>query len=270
MVTTRRNGNNGHHAVVDALEARMRHHPLHFVLVDPEKVQKEPATARRLGGMAARAGCDALLVGGSTGLTPPSVAAAIEGLRAGFGGPILLFPSSTRALAPNADGILFLSLLNSRSRRFIVGEQVRGAAAVKRFNIDVIPTAYLIVEPGRRAGQVGRADPLPRARPAVAGDYALAAQLLGMRWVYLEAGSGASKPVPPELVSRVRASVDLPLVVGGGVRTAAQARALVRAGASAIVTGTAVERSAHPASLLHSLAEAIHHGANGWSNGRGH
>lgn len=234
------------------MEAR----PLHFVLVDPDKAQNGAAT--NLGRSAARADCDALLVGGSTGLTPASVARTVEALRAEFPGPILLFPSGTRALSPNADGILFLSLLNSRSRRFIVGEQVRGAEAIHQFGIEPIPTAYLIVAPGRRAGLVGRATPLSREHPSAAARYALAAQMLGMRWIYLEAGSGADQPVPPGLVAKVRASVPLPLLVGGGVRTPAQARALVEAGASAVVTGTAVERSSDPEPLLRSLADAIH------------
>ncbi|MEM3086295.1 MAG: geranylgeranylglyceryl/heptaprenylglyceryl phosphate synthase [Halobacteria archaeon] len=257
-----KNGNG--HGLVSFLERRMARKALHFVLVDPDKARN--GEAARVARAAAAAGSDALLVGGSTGLTPVSVARTVESLRAEFSGPILLFPSSTRAFSPNADGILFLSLLNSRSRRFIVGEQVRGAEAIRRSGVEPIPTAYLIVAPGRRAGRVGRATPLPRERPSAAARYALAAQMLGMRWVYLEAGSGADQPVPPGLVSRVRASVDLPLLVGGGVRTPAQARALVEAGASAVVTGTAVERAADPAPLLQGFARAIH----GASHGPGH
>ncbi len=254
MAATLTNGNG--HGLLSLIEKRMVDRPLHFVLVDPDKARNGAAT--RLGRAASRAGCDVLLVGGSTGLTPASVARTVEALRAEFPGPILLFPSGTRALSPNADGILFLSLLNSRSRRFIVGEQVRGAEAIHHFGIETIPTAYLIVEPGRRAGLVGRATPLPRARPSAAARYALAAEMLGMRWIYLEAGSGADQPVPPGLVAKVRASVSLPLLVGGGVRTPAQARALVEAGASAVVTGTAVERSSDPEPLLRGLADAIH------------
>lgn len=254
MAATLSNGNG--HGLAARLEKRMERRPLHFVLVDPDKARNGAAT--RLGRAAARAGSDVLLVGGSTGLTPASVARTVAALKAEFPGPILLFPSGTRALSPNADGILFLSLLNSRSRRFIVGEQVRSAEAIHRFGIETIPTAYLIVAPGRRAGKVGRATPLPRERPSAAVRYALAAEMLGMRWIYLEAGSGADEPVPEGLVAHVRSSVALPLLVGGGVRTPVQARALVEAGASGVVTGTAVERASDPGPLLQELADAIH------------
>ena len=114
--------------------------------------------------------------------------------------------------------------------------------------------AYLVVEPGMRAGEVGRADPIPRSDPEAAVGYALAAQMLGMKLVYLEAGSGAPEPVPAAMIRAVRGAVDIPLVVGGGIRTAEAAGAVARAGADIVVTGTVVERAKDGETLRRIIA----------------
>jgi phosphoglycerol geranylgeranyltransferase len=116
--------------------------------------------------------------------------------------------------------------------------------------------AYLIVEPGMRAGQVGEADPISRSKPEDAVEWALAAQYMGMRLVYLEAGSGAPTPAPPAVIRAVKAAIEIPLIVGGGIRTPAAAAAVAKAGADILVTGTVVEQMKN-AATLRDIVEAV-------------
>jgi len=116
---------------------------------------------------------------------------------------------------------------------------------------------YIIVAPGMKVGEVGQADVIPRDSPKTAVAYALAAQYLGMKYVYLEAGSGAPEPVPEEMIRAVRSAIDVPLLVGGGIRDAETAARVKGAGASIVVTGTVVEEG-HSMSRLQGIIEAIH------------
>ncbi len=212
-----------------------------MTLLDPDK--QSAADAGRLAAEAATGGTDAIMVGGSTGVTQEKVDATVLAIKKAARLPTILFPASAANLSRHADALYFMSLLNSRDPRLIVGEQRRAAPVVKAWGLETIPMAYLVVEPGMRAGQVGRADPIPRASPQTAVEYALAAQMLGMRLVYLEAGSGAPEPVPGPMIQAVRAAIDIPLIVGGGIRTAEAAGEVARAGADIVVTGTVVERA---------------------------
>jgi phosphoglycerol geranylgeranyltransferase len=225
--------------VYEYLLERRAKAPLHMTLLDPDKQTAEEAGT--LAGHAAKAGTDAIMVGGSTGVTQTKVDDTILAIKGAAGVPVILFPASAANLSPHADAIYFMSLLNSRDPRFIVGEQRIAAGAIRAWDLETIPMAYLVVEPGMRAGQVGHADLLPRTNPTLAVQYALAAQMLGMKLVYLEAGSGAPEPVPASLVRAVKAAVSIPVIAGGGIRAPEAAAALARAGADVIVTGTIVE-----------------------------
>jgi phosphoglycerol geranylgeranyltransferase len=142
-----------------------------------------------------------------------------------------------------ADAIFFMSLLNSSTPRFLIRAQSKGAPSVKRFKLEPIPLGYLVVGDSKTAvSSVGRANRISYSKPELAAAYALAAQYLGMRFVYLEAGSGAGHPVETGMVEKVSSVLDIPVIVGGGIRTPDQARALAKAGASAIVTGTLLEQ----------------------------
>jgi len=226
--------------VYETLLERRKRSRLHMTLLDPDKQSAEEAGA--LAGQAARFGTDAIMVGGSTGVTQDQVDATVLAIKKATEVPVILFPASAANLSRYADALYFMSLLNSRDPRLIVGEQRRAAPRVKAWGLEAIPMAYLVVEPGMRAGEVGRAEPIPRSKPEVAVEYALAAQLLGMRLVYLEAGSGAPEPVPAAMVRAVREAIDVPLLVGGGIRTPEAAASLARAGADIVVTGTVVEQ----------------------------
>jgi phosphoglycerol geranylgeranyltransferase len=151
-----------------------------------------------------------------------------------------------------------MSLLNSRSTSYIVENQVLGAPLVLRYGLEPLPMAYIIVEPGGTVGFVGDARAIPREKPEIAAAYALAGKYLGMRMVYLEAGSGAETPVTTGMVRAVKHVLgDTLLVVGGGIRSGAAAAEIVKAGADLIVTGTAVEKSEDVTSFVLEVTRAI-------------
>ncbi|HYM41074.1 MAG TPA: geranylgeranylglyceryl/heptaprenylglyceryl phosphate synthase [Thermoplasmata archaeon] len=240
--------------VYESLLERRVQARLHMTLLDPDKQSADEAG--RIAGGAARSGTDAIMIGGSTGVTQEKVDATVLAIKAAAHVPTILFPASAANLSRHADALYFMSLLNSRDPRLTVGEQRRAAPVVKKWGLETIPMAYLVVEPGMRAGEVGRADPIPRSEPQVAVEYALAAQMLGMKLVYLEAGSGAPEPVPAAMIRAVREALDIPLVVGGGIRTAEAAGTVARAGADIVVTGTVVERS-KDGETLRRIIEAV-------------
>lgn len=225
-----------------------------MTLLDPDK--QTPDDAGALAEEASDAGTDAIMVGGSTGVTQDRVDRTVLAIKGAAKVPVILFPASASNLSPHADAVYFMSLLNSKDPRFIIGEQRIGAGVVKAWGLETIPMAYLVVEPGMRAGEVGRADLLPRSNPTLAIQYALAAEMLGMKLVYLEAGSGAPEPVPASLVRAVRSALGIPVVVGGGIRSPDAAAAVARAGADVVVTGTIVE-VARGGSALRRIVEAV-------------
>ena len=221
------------------LRAELEGGPLHFTLIDPEKSGGEDAATIARGAVAV--GSHAILLGGSTGITRERMGAAASAIRRSVKVPTIIFPEGPGSLAPEADAVLFMSLLNSRDLDRVVRAHARAAPAVRAMGLEAIPMGYLVIAPGMRVGEVGQADPVPRDEPATAAGYALAAEMLGMRLVYLEAGSGAPSPVPTELVRAVRRAVGIPLIVGGGIRSGTEARKLLEAGADILVTGTVTE-----------------------------
>src|SRR6266704_594158 len=240
--------------VYESILERRRAGRLHMTLLDPDK-----QTAKEAAGLAAdagRAGTDAIMVGGSTGVTQDKVDGTVLAIKEAIRVPVILFPASAANLSPHADALYFMSLLNSRDPRLIVGEQRLAAPIVKAWGLETIPMAYLVVEPGMRAGEIGDAELISRKTPTVAVQYALAAQMLGMKLVYLEAGSGAPEPVPAKVIRAVREAIDIPLVVGGGIRTPDDAKAVAKAGADVVVTGTIVE-VAREGDALRRIIEAV-------------
>jgi len=172
--------------------------------------------------------------------------------------PVILFPASAAGLCENADAVFFMSLLNSRSPSYLIENQVLGAPLVLRYRLEALPMAYIIIEPGGTVGYVGDARLIPRKKPELALAYALAGKYLGMRLVYLEAGSGADSPVPASIVAQVKRLLgDVLVIVGGGIRSGRAAAELVAAGADLIVTGTAVEKSQDVASFIFELTSSI-------------
>ncbi len=235
------------------LDARLRRGPLHFTLIDPEK--SDAAQAAGLARGAVAAGSDAILLGGSTGISPERMGAAARAVRAAVPVPAIIFPEGPGSISPDADALLFMSLLNSRSPELVIRSQARAAEAIRRLGIETLALGYLVVAPGMRVGEVGRADLLDRSDLAGARGYALAAEMFGMRFVYLEAGSGAPAPVPEAMVRAVREVLSVPLVVGGGIRSGADAGRILDAGARILVTGTVAEEHGVEGALAEILME---------------
>ncbi|MCE4624821.1 MAG: geranylgeranylglyceryl/heptaprenylglyceryl phosphate synthase [Desulfurococcales archaeon] len=218
----------------------------HFTLIDPDKTT--PEEAGKLARFAAEAGTDAILVGGSIGVYEPVLSDTVKSIKESSGLPVILFPGNLNGLTPEADAVLFMSMLNSDDPYYISGVQMQAAPIVLRLGLEPLPTAYIIVGYGGAAGYVGRARPIPYEKPELAAAYALAAAMMGMRLIYLEAGSGAPKPVPPEAVSLARklverSGLEARIIVGGGVRRPETARTIAKAGAHILVTGNLVEEN---------------------------
>ena len=237
------------------LDAIARNGAAHLTLVDPAK--QSPKIAGEMASSAAAAGSDGIMVGGSTRGGGKLLDDTVLEIKKTVNLPVILFPASEAGINRHADAIFFMSMLNSRDPYFITGAQRRGAPLVKRFGLETLPIAYLLVEPGGTAGRVGKADLIPRTKPELAVAYALAAQYIGMRFIYLEAGSGAAVPVPTNMVRAVRKATQTTLIVGGGIRTSNVAKECVRAGAEIIVTGTLVEQAKDRVAKIREMVKAI-------------
>ncbi len=215
---------------------------LHFTLIDPEKTL--PKEAAEIASKAVEAGSDAILVGGSIGVSEADVDSVVKSVKKTVKEPVILFPGNVTGVSKYADAIFFMSLLNSDDPYFIVGAQVLGSVIVRKYGLEALPTAYIILGEGGAAGYIGRARPIPVNKPEIAAAYALAASMMGMRFIYFERGSGAPEPVPPEVIyySKKILPKDTFLIVGGGIRTVEDAKKIASSKPNAIVTGTIIER----------------------------
>jgi phosphoglycerol geranylgeranyltransferase len=211
-----------------------------FVLIDSEVSHLE--ASNKLAKDVEKIGASAILVGGSSATDQIEMAQVVKGIKKGIKIPIILFPGNVTGVVPEADAILFSSLMNSENPYFITQAQALGASSVLKFGLEPLPTAYLVIGEGTSAWFIGSARGIPFEKPKIAAAYALAAQFLGMRFVYLEAGSGAKSSVTPEMVQTVRCTFNGFLIVGGGIKDVKTAQNLVKAGADALVIGTFLEK----------------------------
>lgn len=228
---------------------------IHLTLMDPEK--EDPRSASEKARESERGGTTAIMIGGSTASSTSHVDDIVKAIKKQSAVPVILFPSNVTGISKYADAIWFMSLLNSSNQYFITGVQALGAPLVKRYNLEPISMGYLIVGDGGAAAFIGQANPIPYNHPEIAVIYALAAQYLGMHFVYLEAGSGVKQPVPSEMIQLVRKSVSVPLIVGGGLRSSESVQKAVKAGADAIVTGTVLENASSIEAKIRELVQCI-------------
>jgi phosphoglycerol geranylgeranyltransferase len=245
----------------------------HAILIDPAGQSPEVAAKRAIA--AVNAGSQMILVGGSSDTDGANVNTTVLAIKEGLelvlwassqdsvagGGnwkaPVVLFPQGSSALSPAADAITFMMLMNSTDPRFLIGEQTLGAPFVKKANIKPIPMGYVICEPGGKAGEVGKADLVLSSETDRVAALAMAAECFGFSLFYLEAGSGAATPVDPKLIRTARASCNLTLVVGGGIRDGKAARTAAEAGADWIITGNIAEEFDDADELQRTLAALI-------------
>jgi phosphoglycerol geranylgeranyltransferase len=242
----------------------------HITLIDPDKQSPEVAANRAL--VAVECGTSAIFVGGSTNTGNDLVHATCQAIQEAlelrifaasqhpdaneemWNVPVILFPGGAHAMSSRADGILFMMLMNSRSRRFLIEEQLTGAPLIDQYGIKPIPTGYIVCAPGGKVGEVGDAELIQSSDLKAVSAYCKTAEMYGFSTIYLEAGSGASSPVHVELIQAAKASSKCTLIVGGGIRTSEQLLAAANAGADYIVTGTITEEH----DSLESLREQLH------------
>lgn len=220
--------------------SRKKKGALLFVLIDSENDGKNSAS--QLAKDAEKSGASIILVGGSSATDQIAMAETVKSIKRSVKIPVILFPGNVTGVVPGADAILFSSLLNSDNPYFISQAQALGAPNVLRFGLEPLPTAYIIIGESTTVWHVGSARTIPFDKPSLAAMYALSAQFMGMRFVYLEAGSGAKSNVRPEMVAAVRKLFKGFLIVGGGIRNTHTAGEIVKAGADAIVIGTFIEK----------------------------
>ncbi len=241
--------------IAEGIIKKAKKKPLHFSLLDPDK--QSPKEAGSLAKIATEAGSSAIMVGGSTLSSQKQVDEAVKSIKENTDLPVILFPSGAKFLSKYADAVFFMSLLNSRNLDYVIREHVKGAPFVKLSGLEPISMGYVIVEPGMTAGRIGEADLVKKDDIETAVGYALAAQYLGMKFFYLEAGSGATYPVSNEMIAAVKKNINVPLLIGGGIRDEKTAREKARAGANIIITGTTLEKEKNLKQALSDIIDAI-------------
>ncbi len=211
---------------------------IHITLIDlcpPEGVMT-PSLASHLAHEAESSQTAAIMLGGSSLVLTSHLDEVAKEVKKTVKIPVILFPNNVTGISKYADAIWFMSLLNSSDPYFLTGAQVLGAPIISKFGLEPIPLGYIVVGTGGSVGVIGRVSPIPCDKCELAAAHALAAQYFGMRFVYLEAGSGAREPVPKGMIEAVKKLIDIPLIVGGGVKMGGQAREAVEAGADVIIT----------------------------------
>jgi phosphoglycerol geranylgeranyltransferase len=225
-------------------------------LLDSENIS--PSQAASIAARVENCGAKAILVGGSTAVDQIELEEVVRTIKSSVTSPVILFPGNVTGVSPSADAIFFSCLMNSDNPYFITEAQALGALAIRKYNLEAIPMAYLIVGDGGAAGFVGRAKGIPPNKPSLAAMYALAAEYFGMRFVYLEAGSGADGRVSQAMISAVRKVYAGTLIVGGGITSPEAASLASSAGADIVVVGTMLE-SGNFDSVLAAICRTVSH-----------
>ncbi len=228
----------------------------YLILIDPDKTdeKKLPEFIRH----ATDAGVDGFLVGGSL-IMDNSFHHCIRTIKNNTNVPVIIFPGNVQQVSNEADAILFLSLISGRNPEYLIGSHVVAAPMIKKIGLETIPTAYLLIESGKTTSAefMSNTKPLPRHKPDIAVAHSLAAEYLGFKMLYLEAGSGAENSVPEEIIHAISQHTSLPLIVGGGITSPEIARKKVEAGAKFIVTGNVLEKNGEK-DFIKEFVSAIH------------
>jgi len=222
------------------------------ILIDPDK-----STSKQVEEIAAfsnDAGVDSFFIGGSL-ITNNHMDACITALKKSTSIPVVIFPGSTMQINPNADAILFLSLISGRNAEMLIGKHVIAAPYIRSTSLEVIPTGYMLIGCGRptAVSYMSNSLPIPNDKDDIALCTAIAGEMLGLKMIYMDAGSGADHHVSLTMIEKVKKNISVPLIIGGGINSAEKASEIYNAGADMIVVGNAVEKNQ---SLIRSLAEA--------------
>jgi phosphoglycerol geranylgeranyltransferase len=218
------------------------------VLIDPDQ---DSDSVVKIAQLCRKTEVDFIFVGGSL-VSAGILSDTILQIRENYSGPVYIFPGNEFMVDALADGILFLSLLSGRNPEYLIGKQIVAAPMLVHSGLDIVPTAYLLIDGGRETSvsYISNTKPIPSDKPDIASATALAGKMLGMQCIYMDAGSGAIRHIPARMIAKVRKDVQLPLIIGGGIRQAETALELYKAGADVLVIGNGAEEN-------HDLIQAI-------------
>lgn len=233
------------------LKKKQQGKKLFAVLIDPDKFQSTEVVQR-----AEAAQADFILVGGSL-LATGNFEQCIDSIKKSTSLPVIIFPGNNLQISSQADAILLLSLISGRNPEFLIGKHVIAAPHLKLSKLEIIPTGYLLIDSGKStsASYISNTVPIPHDKVDIAMCTALAGEMLGLKLIYLDAGSGALTPVSRKMIKEVRAQLQVPLIVGGGIRTAEAAITACEAGADMIVVGNAIEKDPD---IIETISKAVH------------
>lgn len=222
------------------IEAKFQGRKLLSILLDPDKIDWD--NLNRLTQKINTSSATHLLIGGSQ-VFSDKIDDLILDLKKQCRLPVILFPGNPSQISLHADGILFLSLLSGRNADFLIGHQTKAAPVLKSSSLEIIPTGYILIESGHETAvaKVSKTTPMALDNPREILHTAQAGEMLGKKLIYLEAGSGAQNPIPPKIVSLVSKNINIPLIVGGGIRSQSGIQRAFDAGADMVVIGTAFE-----------------------------
>jgi putative glycerol-1-phosphate prenyltransferase len=231
-------------------ESRRKGKKLFAVLIDPDKFCIDVI------GEANKFKADFIFVGGSQ-VKKENFHRCVDSIRSKTNIPIVLFPGSREQISEKADAILLLSLISGRNPDYLIGEHIRAAQRLKKSKLEIIPTGYILIGGGKKISiqAVTHTSPIKISDKNLIVSTAIAGELLGMKMIYLEAGSGTKTPLPPSIIKAVRKNISLHILTGGGITSPDKALACCKAGADVIVVGNAIEKDT---SLVGKIANAIH------------
>jgi len=223
------------------------------ILIDPDNLstQEVSTTVEKVN----EAKADYIFIGGSV-LVTDQLDSCIQTAKANSDIPIVLFPGSPLQISRHADAILLLSLISGRNPELLIGHHVIAAPHLKSSKLEVIPTGYLLIDGGKptTVSYISHTAPIPHDKGDIAMCTAMAGEMLGMKLIYLDAGSGAAQPISPNMISKVRSEVNVPIIVGGGINNPERAYQACQAGADLVVVGNAVEKDPH---LILDISAAV-------------
>lgn len=227
------------------------------VLIDPDKLDSESLLSTI--SICNSCNVDFILYGGSLLHEPAQFELYLAEIKNHTQIPVLLFPGNSMQVSKHADGILLLSLISGRNPEYLIGQHVIAAPYLKESGIEILPTGYILIESGKATtvSYISNTTPIPSDKPEIAACTALAGEMLGLKMIYLDAGSGAQNCIPKEVISKVKKAISAPLIIGGGINTIEKAIDVFNAGADIIVIGNAAEKSPELIKQIKTAISAI-------------
>jgi len=225
------------------------------VLIDPDKVV-DAGQLQHLINLANENCVDFFFVGGSL-ITTTNLSEVVKQIKESVSTPVILFPGNSMQIEPTADALLFLSLISGRNPELLIGQHVIAAPIVKNTKLEIIPTGYMLINSGRTTSvaYISNTTPIPDDKYSLAACTAMAGEMLGLQTIYMDAGSGAEKEISARMITTVRKSIQVPLIIGGGINTSQKALTALEAGADMIVIGNALEKNPN---LLIEISEKVY------------